>query len=338
MDRYIPRSRATFEFRAGVGQNRPMRTPQKLIVVAFALVAACVAWWNVNDLDQPPSGPPEREEVGIRIVSQNPDSPLVQGPRPPIPRELVVGYEEEFETASDLASFADAMHQRALEGDDAAQYWLYRALQRCGPIYEAVFNIDPATPDKPPLRLDEALADEEANPRIGADEIREMHGQCQQLRDEDRAKYGYASGWLRKAAQSGYPLAQVRRAAEVATGVDGAPNRAEARELMLAAIKSGDAEVILQTGAVAQMVAQGESERERHEWVWEVAACQRGANCGPTTEWVRALCAVDRRCQPYETAIDVIRRRVGAQMPEIEEEARELNAHIDAREWAQLGL
>jgi hypothetical protein len=29
---------------------------------------------------------------------------------------------------------------------------------------------------------------------------------------------------------------------------------------------------------------------------------------------------------------------VGAQMPEIEEEARQLNARIDAREWDALGL
>jgi hypothetical protein len=47
---------------------------------------------------------------------------------------------------------------------------------------------------------------------------------------------------------------------------------------------------------------------------------------------------VDRKCQAYETAIDVIRRRGGAQMPEIEEEARGLNARIDAREWGELGL
>jgi hypothetical protein len=108
--------------------------------------------------------------------------------------------------------------------------------------------------------------------------------------------------------------------------------------LLLAAVKSGDADVILRAGAVAQMLASGESERERHEWVWEVAACQRGADCGPAAEWVRALCAVDRKCQPHETALDVIRRRVGAQMPEIEEGARQLNAHIDARKWGELGL
>jgi hypothetical protein len=321
-----------------------MRSTPKLVLVAIVvaatiLVAGYFVWWKVHDPGQP-TEVARKPDLEVIFVSENPDGRIHETgeglPKPP--REQVIGYDEEFDTAGDLALFADAMHKRALEGDDAAQYWLYRALQRCGPFYDNVFNIDPATPDKPPLGLDEALADEEANPRLGADEVRELHGQCQQLRNVDRTRYGSASSWLRKAAQTGYPLAQVRRAAEIAAGVDGAPDRAEARELMLTAVRSGDAEVILQTGAVARMIAQGESERERHEWVWEVAACQRGANCGPTTEWVRSLCAVDRKCQPYETALDVIRRRVGVQMTEIEEEARELNARIDAREWAHLGL
>jgi len=286
----------------------------------------------------PPDAP--KSKLEILIVSEDPDGRIHDSAKglPEPPRESVVGYEEQFDTASDLASFANAMHKRALEGDDAAQYWLYRALQQCGPVYDSVFNFNPAAPDKPPLRLDEALADEEANPHLGADEIREMHGQCQQLRNVDLARYGSASAWLRKAARTGYPLAQVNLAAVLTAGSDGAPNRAEARELLLAAVKSGDAEVILEAGAVAQMLAQGESERERHQWVWEVAGCQRGANCGPTAEWVRGLCAMDRNCQPHESGIDVIRRRVGAQMPEIEEEARELNARIDAREWGALGL
>ncbi len=315
-----------------------MRLLPKLALVAIVLVAGCFAWWKLHDLGHPS---PETPKPSLEILIVSEDSDVMHKTAeglPDAPREYVVGYDEEFDTASDLALFATAMHKRALEGDDAAQYWLYRALQRCGPDYDSVFNIDPAQPEKHALRLDEALADEEANPRLGADEIREMHGQCQRLRNVDRARYGDAEGWLKRAAQSGYPLAQVRRAAEIAVEVNGAANRAEARALMLAAVKSGDADVILQTGTVARTLASGESERERHEWVWEVAACQRGANCRPTAEWVRALCAVDRRCQPYETALDVIRRKVGAQMPEIEEEARSLNAHIDAREWGELGL
>jgi hypothetical protein len=253
-------------------------------------------------------------------------------------REPVVGYAEQFDTANDLASFADAMHKQALAGDDAAQYWLHRVLERCGPIYDGAFEVDPATPDKPPLRLDEAVAAEEADPGLGVDEIREVHAQCRQLRGTDRARYGDAEDWLKRAARSGYPLAQVRRAAELALGVGGAPDHSQASESMRAAVRSGDPEVMLRIGAVVQVLAGGESERERHEWVWEVAACRRGANCGPTSEWVRGVCALDRKCQPYETAIDVIRRRAGARMPQIEEAARQLNARIDAREWDELGL
>jgi hypothetical protein len=319
-----------------------MRPLLKIAVVAFLIAVGYIIWWKVYDAGQRPVDTSQPGESSGIAVSDGPKArkALTENPgaQPAPDRTDVTRYDEQFDTANDLAPFADAMHKRALAGDDAAQYWLYRVLLRCGPIYDAVFEVDPAQPDKPPLRLDEAVAAEEANPGLGADEVREMHAQCQQLRGVDRTRYGDPANWLRRAAQSGYPLAQVRRAAELALGVDGPPNHAAARESMRAAVRSGDPEVLLQTGAVAQLLAEGESARERHEWVWEVAACQRGANCGPTTEWVRSLCALDKKCQPYETAMDVIRRRVGAQLPEIEEEARQLNARIDAREWGELGL
>jgi hypothetical protein len=320
------------------GRIAGVRALQKIAVIAFVAAAAYVVWWRVQVASDPVEATVETaaDADGGREVETSRATQATTSPGAPV--ERLIAYAEQFDTANDHAPFADAMHKLALAGDDAAQYWLYRALQRCGPIYDAIFEVDPARPDQPPLRLDEAVANELANPSLGADEVREMHAQCQQLRGVDRSRYGDPANWLKRAAQSGYPLAQVRRAAELALGVDGAPNRADARELVRAAVRSGDPDVLLQTGAVAQMLAEGESARERHEWVWEVAACQRGANCGPTSEYVRGLCALDKKCQPYETAIDVIRRRVGAQLPEVEEEARQLNAHIDAREWGALGL
>jgi hypothetical protein len=320
-----------------------MRPLRKIAVVAFIIAVGYIVWWMAQDAGRrsvDASQPGSNLEV--LIVSDGPEDAEA---RPQDRRvshvhdEPTHSYEDQFDTSRDLLPFTDAMHERAQFGDDAAQYWLFRVLERCGPIYDAVFEAGAAQqPDKPPLRLDEAVAAEEASPSLGADEVREIHSQCEQLRGVDRARYGNASDWLNRAAHSGYPLAQVRRAAELALGSGGAPNRADARELVRAAVKSGDPEVLRQTGAVAQLLAEGESARERHEWVWEVAACQRGASCGPTSEWVRSLCALDKKCQPYETAIDVIRRRVGAQLPEIEEAARELNARIDARQWDALGL
>jgi hypothetical protein len=326
----------------GSGRIAGVRAVQKLAVVAVVAVIALVAvaayvmWWRA----QTGSDPVEtmEESRGVRENGPVVSAATPSAKSPAAPSEPLTSYAEQFDTARDLLPFANAMHERALAGDDAAQYWLYRVLERCGPIYDGIFVLDPAQPDEPPLRLDEAVADEEAEPGLGVDEIREVHAQCQQLRGIDRGRYGELEVWLRRAAESGYPLAQVRRAAELALGVGGAPNHAQASESMRAAVRSGDPEVMLQIGSVMQVLAGGESERERIEWVWEVAACHRGANCAPTSEWVRAVCAIDKKCQPYETAIDVIRRRAGAQMPEIEEAARHLNARIDAREWDELGL
>lgn len=320
------------------------RVIQAVAILAFVGIAAFVVWWKLDageggKLEPPPLAAQSGHESDETIATARADR-LAENPA--FARAgsdaAAANYEDQFETATDLAPFAEQMHAQAKQNDDAAQYWLYRVLWQCGPRYDTVFVVDPALPDKPPLSLDEALADEEANPRLGADEIRKLHAQCAQLREADPERFGNPRTWLKKSASTGYPLAQVWRASEIAVGFDTEGSRTEARELMIAAVKSGDAEVIRQTGAVAQALAQGESERERHQWVWEVAGCQRGADCGPTTSWVRSLCAEDRRCQPYETAIDLIRRRVGAQMPEIEEEARQLNARIDQKTWDQLGL
>ena len=319
------------------------RIGQAVAIIVFVGLAAFAVWWRFEGEEAGEPEPPAVAIANAHDTATDPESPLKPAADDPGyartgSNAVAASYQEQFETAADLAPFAVQMHVQALENDDAAQYWLSRALRRCGVDYDTVFVVDPAMPDKPPLSLDEALADEEANPRLGADEVRKIHGQCAQLRRADPETLGNEAMWLRKSASSGYPLAQVSRAAEIAVGSDAEDSRSEARELMISALRSGDAEVIRQTGAVAQALARGESERERQEWVWEVAGCQRGADCGPATSWVRAMCAADRRCQAHETAIDLIRRRVGAQMPEIEEEARRLNARIDAKAWADLGL
>jgi hypothetical protein len=283
----------------------------KLVAAAFAIVATVfAAWWF------------DADGAGGPVASSPPRTPVAEsfegGEAAPVAaatavsrEESVLDYDRQFAQATDLATFAATMQGLAREGDDAAQFWLYRALTECGD------------------RADE----------VGAP----LSPRCERLRGLDGASFGEPAALLRDSARSGYPLAQATLAnrlmldhSPTTPGAD--PVRDQARDLMLKALRSRDPEVILMTGGNARLLVRTESARERHEWVWEVAACARGADCGPFAAWVRSMCAQDERCQPHETGIDLIRRRVGAQMPEIEEAAQTLNSHIDAGEWDELGF
>jgi hypothetical protein len=311
------------------------------ILAAFAIVATILAlWWLSGEAPAPRDAGPVREDVAAAGAATPPGG--TRAPARPRADESPLDYGRQFELSPDLATFADDMSKLSREGDDAGQFWLYRALRECGDHYDEVFDGDRAGA-RAGLSLEEALAKEQAAPRLGAAEIVRLHGRCGPLRGIDWGAFGATDELLRDAARSGYPLAQAWLANRLLlehspTTPEADPIRDQARALVLQALRSRDPDVLLMTADNSRLLSRTESARERHEWTWEVAACLRGADCSPAATWVRRLCAQDKRCQPHETGVDLIRRRVGAQMPEIEEAARAINAHVDAGEWDRLGL
>ncbi len=308
-----------------------------ITIVAAVFVAVAVYW------TQSTSGEPTRS--GGPVAAQSPSAPAVQAmaardaPRGRAPPASESNYYERFLASHDLWAFAQEMHGMALAGDDAAQYWLFRALLRCGSFYDGAFWAGARSAQQPELSVDEAVRRENEKPRIGASEVHRLHEQCARLRSVDAGAFGEARYWLRKASDSGYPLAQVWMARDLLENPgDGAQAVNRARDLTIAALRSGDADVIRQAESVATLLVQGESARERHQWVWTIAGCMRGAGCGPEADWVRAVCAQDRHCQPHEGGLDIVRRQTGPQYAELAELARELNQKIDAQEWDELGF
>jgi hypothetical protein len=71
-------------------------------------------------------------------------------------------------------------------------------------------------------------------------------------------------------------------------------------------------------------------ETMQRQWVWRMAACQRGYDCSSNNEWLVWACRYDRNCQPYETMVDYIHRHRSEDFDEIEQKARDLNAKLDA--------
>jgi len=105
--------------------------------------------------------------------------------------------------------------------------------------------------------------------------------------------------------------------------------RNAAREMALEALRTRDPRVMAQMGDVAANLASGSPAKARiSQWAWPLAACLRETNCESMTDWMQLFCNIDTQCQPFETAVDIIRRQAGNDYDEVERRARELNEKI----------
>jgi hypothetical protein len=105
--------------------------------------------------------------------------------------------------------------------------------------------------------------------------------------------------------------------------------------LLGTALRSRHPEVIMEISHHTLLLF-GEDAPEGEHLAWQMAACERGAECGPGSDIVFFNCLFENRCQPYEGWIDILRR--SGDFPAIETRAREINALIDAGEWEELGF
>jgi hypothetical protein len=68
---------------------------------------------------------------------------------------------------------------------------------------------------------------------------------------------------------------------------------------------------------------------EQKKWIWMMAACGDETGCLSLAGAIQFLCRADSQCQPYETPLDIIRRKAGNDFDEIQRRARELRGKID---------
>jgi hypothetical protein len=217
------------------------------IITIVAAVLVGVVVYLLNSQPGPPTNP---DTAATRPTAQLPTHPTQGGDAPRRPVQATPdtgvqpGYYQQFLASNDLWAFAEQMHRMALEGDDAAQFWLFRALRQCGEYYDSAFDVDPDDPH--PMTVQEAVQREKQSPRIGAATVERLYAQCTRLRTPEAAKFGKADVWLEKAAGGGFPQAQIWSANELleAPGSerrDSPRTVTRARELTLAALRSGDA-------------------------------------------------------------------------------------------------
>jgi hypothetical protein len=178
---------------------------------------------------------------------------------------------------------------------------------------------------------------------MNIDDVNEIYQKCHRLKESDSSRFGKAEDWLRKSADARNPVAQIDLAsmltgeAGVSGTIDNAAKRDEAKKLVRDALASKDPAVIWGVGDLTSLFS-GDFEKANHDqWIWKIAACQRGYDCSSTAEWRKAYCRFDLNCQPYDTGLDVIRRLAKSDYEQIVLEAKELNARLDANNFDDLG-
>jgi hypothetical protein len=280
---------------------------------------------------------------GASNVERTPSTPAAAEP----------SLQERFASASDYHGFARSLLDSAKAGDSEAQYVLFQVLDFCEMGYRVYF-------DRRNRRrtLDEAMQwASTRTPSADPEEARDIYDKCNVLMTKGtREQFGARDDWLAAATENGHPVAEARSASkllaassmvELERGLDSAGKAKLARErhengmnMMEHALRSADPEVLWTLGDYSFPLAGQTVSNDGWGWVWRIAACQRGYDCGAGASWHRFYCRFDFRalCMPGETGMDLIRREAGVHFPEYEELARELNRLIDAGAWDQIKL
>ena len=246
----------------------------------------------------------------------------------------------QFWSSKDYWEFSERIHEAAKRGDGAAQYYLSVALNTCEYMYGYYF-IEKRSGAPPRIRtLDEAqqLTATRQGSGYTPDDVHDVQMQCQRIMSTKPAPFGNAAEWMDAAMASGYPLAQANAAFNKAFQARNSQDpetsrvvRSEAQALVVDALRTKDAEVVLALAYAAPFLS-GEMPGEalKSQWTWVMAAYLRDPNSYSLVEWTKEICRHVSQCHPDDKIIDILRRSAGNDLEEIERRARELNEKIDA--------
>jgi hypothetical protein len=160
---------------------------------------------------------------------------------------------------------------------------------------------------------------------------RDVNAHCDALAAQHPDLDAEAKTWLTKSLDSKFPRALVFTALEdMRAMARKPPARGErvrrtqlARENLLLALQSNDPAITEVVPEFLPALFPGAPEVERARWIWKLAACEQGLDCGPRAPMVQNDCRAHDRCIAGEAAPDYI-RRVSGDFPSLTARARNL--------------
>jgi hypothetical protein len=316
------------------------RMPIVLFMAVAALLIALAAWHLRADSGTvPATNGPARSAVpstakfaGVRAT----DSPVAP-PRPitqPAAAAKSPDYAAQFRSAGDLLSFLEALSPAAADGDVDALYYLGVASRRCTREYSTLFG-----PPGREMTLDEAL-EKEFWTKYYEQLARKIYGQCQRFKAAAANPFIDWRDLLEAAAEAGSGPAKALLAFEIQNGMIRTHDPAargqmttEIRALAKEAVRSKNPQAISQLALVESITGRSGTPDDV-AGAWMLAACQRGLECGPTSEEFQFFCKWDPNCKPSETLVDLFRRR--PRFDDFQRLANELNAKLDADRFDEI--
>lgn len=283
--------------------SAPFRLGDRLNTTAKVLVAlSCLAiFGSLIDMAVNPTPKPERRkpETSLEILERY--SKLREerevsemGPRP---KPYI--WQQRLERAKDYASLVEIALPAANAGNADAQFTLYGAFSYCRD------GLRKRTPDEM-AQFPEIM-------------LRDMHAHCDDLAAQYPDLATEAEIWLTKSLESKFPRALAFTALEEVRALTRKPPKKNerdrrvqvARENLLLALKSNDPSITKDVPEFLPVLFPDSPQVPRAQWVWRLAACEQGLDCGPKAEMMLRDCRMHDRCIEGETAIDYIRRASG---------------------------
>ena len=247
---------------------------------------------------------------------------------------------QRFRRAGDYAAFVDEIAAPAGAGDPEAQFVMAQALRYCDQGIGRFFR----KPDGSARSLNDAQLRWANRPAGKQAEIAEVYDRCHAFLDDSEAHAATRSWsqWLSNAAAAGYPAAEAKqadflRAAALTSTNDalttGAPSLLDnARDLAVAAAASGDPDALATMANWVDAKSRSNEESGELSAAWLLIACERGFDCGASSEWMRGVCNWDPQCGPAETYENILRRQFGSRFDQVQRLATDIGTAVDAKD------
>lgn len=243
-------------------------------------------------------------------------------------------YAAQYLAAADLLNYLEALAPAAADGDVDALYYLAFASRRCTREYSTLFG-----PPGREMTLEVAL-EKEYWTKYYEPLARKIHGQCARFKAVAQNPFTEWEDLLEAAAEAGSGPAKALLAFEMGQGMIRVHDLTERRQmtdeirtLAKEAIRSKDPEALFHLAYVDSITGRSGTPEDM-AGAWMLAACQRGMECGRTSETFQFFCKWDPECKPSETLVDLWRRR--PRFDEFQKFANELNAKLDADRFDEI--
>lgn len=322
-----------------------MNTRARLLV-ALGTLASCVVaiavWGPHRDVRAP--DPARRSQTMRTSIDESAQSSVAHGAEhAAVPRqELAI--RERFRRSKDYAEFVKSISAAAGAGERDAEYFTAEALKYCDENLNRFFR----TPGGTTRSLNDAQQKWASRPAGYQQEIVVTYDRCHAFLEEPELQDATSAwkSWLKRSADAEYPPAEAEQAdlmritALVSGGgtgatSDGGPTAYEqAKSLALMAVQSGDPDTFIKMANWVDGKSHAPEEYENLVSAWQLLACQRGLDCGPTSEWLRSMCNWDPQCAEGQTVSDYLQRRLGSRFDDVQRLATDIARAVDAKDVA----